>query len=40
MGLALAIAMRAIGLHHGKMRAETAAPGLRVSIELTVGASS
>jgi two-component system sensor histidine kinase CpxA len=40
VGLGLAIAMRAIGLHHGNMRAENAAPGLRVSIELPVDATS
>jgi two-component system sensor histidine kinase CpxA len=37
MGLGLAIAKRAIGLHHGQLRAQNAGPGLRVSIELPVG---
>ncbi len=34
IGLGLAIAMRAVSLHHGQMRAQNANPGLRVSIEL------
>lgn len=34
MGLGLAIARRAIGLHHGRVWAENAVPGLTVSIEL------
>jgi two-component system sensor histidine kinase CpxA len=34
VGLGLAIASRAIGLHHGKLWAENTAPGLRVWIEL------
>ena len=34
VGLGLAIAMRAVGLHHGRMWAENAQPGLRVWIEL------
>ena len=33
-GLGLAIARRAIGVHHGTLRAENVNPGLRVSIEL------
>jgi two-component system sensor histidine kinase CpxA len=37
MGLGLAIAMRAVGLHHGHLRARNAHPGLLVSIELPVG---
>jgi two-component system sensor histidine kinase CpxA len=39
MGLGLAIAMRAVGLHNGQVRAENAHPGLRVSIELPVAAA-
>jgi signal transduction histidine kinase len=39
MGLGLAIAMRAVGLHNGHVRAENAHPGLRVSIELPVAAA-
>ncbi|HXK07784.1 MAG TPA: ATP-binding protein [Verrucomicrobiae bacterium] len=34
VGLGLAIAMRAVGLHHGKVWAQNANPGLRVLIEL------
>jgi signal transduction histidine kinase len=34
VGLGLAIASRAIGLHHGKLWAENTTPGLRVWIEL------
>lgn len=34
VGLGLAIAQRAVSLHHGAVRAENAHPGLRVSIEL------
>jgi signal transduction histidine kinase len=34
VGLGLAIAMRAVGLHHGKLWAQNAKPGLRVLIEL------
>ena len=34
VGLGLAIAMRAVGLHHGRVWAENARPGLRVLIEL------
>jgi two-component system sensor histidine kinase CpxA len=34
VGLGLAIASRAIGLHHGKLWAENVAPGLKVWIEL------
>jgi two-component system sensor histidine kinase CpxA len=34
VGLGLAIASRAIGLHHGKLWAENAHPGLNVWIEL------
>ncbi len=33
-GLGLAIAHRAVSLHHGRLRAENAAPGLLVSIEI------
>lgn len=40
MGLGLAIAMRAVGLYHGQMRAQNAHPGLRVSIELPLGTAS
>lgn len=36
IGLGLAIAMRAVGLHHGHIQAQNAHPGLRVSIELPV----
>ena len=34
VGLGLAIAHRAIGLHHGSLQMENAHPGLRVSVEL------
>jgi two-component system sensor histidine kinase CpxA len=34
VGLGLAIAQRAISVHHGVLRAENANPGLRVVIEL------
>jgi two-component system sensor histidine kinase CpxA len=34
VGLGLAIASRAIGLHHGKLWAENTTPGLKVWIEL------
>jgi len=34
VGLGLAIAARAVSLHHGRIRAENADPGLRVCIEL------
>jgi two-component system sensor histidine kinase CpxA len=34
VGLGLAIAHRAIALHHGRLWAENAGPGLRVSMEL------
>lgn len=37
-GLGLAIAKRAISLHHGNVWAENAAPGLRVRIELPLAA--
>jgi signal transduction histidine kinase len=37
MGLGLAIAKRAVGLHHGQLWAQNAEPGLRVCIELPVG---
>jgi signal transduction histidine kinase len=40
MGLGLAIAMRAVGLHHGQLRAQNAHPGLRVWIELPAGTAS
>jgi two-component system sensor histidine kinase CpxA len=40
MGLGLAIAMRAVGLHHGQMTAQNAHPGLRVSIELPLQTAS
>lgn len=40
VGLGLAIAMRAVGLHHGQVRAQNAHPGLRVSIHLPVGMAS
>jgi signal transduction histidine kinase len=36
MGLGLAIAMRAVGLHHGRLEARNAHPGLRVRIDLPV----
>ena len=36
VGLGLAIAYRAIGLHHGRLWAENAYPGLRVTMELPV----
>jgi two-component system sensor histidine kinase CpxA len=39
MGLGLAIAMRAVGLHHGQLRAQNAYPGLRVLIELPIEAA-
>jgi two-component system sensor histidine kinase CpxA len=39
IGLGLAIAKRAISLHHGGMGAENASPGLRVWIELPAGAA-
>jgi two-component system sensor histidine kinase CpxA len=38
IGLGLAIARRAVTLHHGHLRAENAQPGLRVSIELPLAA--
>ncbi len=38
VGLGLAIAKRAIGLHHGAMAAQNAKPGLMVSIELPLAA--
>jgi signal transduction histidine kinase len=40
LGLGLAIAARAIGVHHGNIRAENAKPGMRILIELPVGAVS
>jgi two-component system sensor histidine kinase CpxA len=36
VGLGLAIAQRAISLHHGRLWAENAQPGLRVIIEVPV----
>jgi two-component system sensor histidine kinase CpxA len=39
-GLGLAIAKRAVGLHHGDVRAVNVQPGLRVSIELPTMARS
>ena len=39
VGLGLAIAMRAIGLHHGAIAARNANPGLQVSIELPLARS-
>jgi len=38
MGLGLAIAMRAVRLHNGRLWAQNAHPGLRVSIELPLSA--
>ena len=40
MGLGLTIAMRAVSLHHGQLRAENAHPGLRITIELPVRTAS
>jgi two-component system sensor histidine kinase CpxA len=40
LGLGLAIAARAIGVHHGNIRAENVSPGMRIFIELPVGAES
>jgi two-component system sensor histidine kinase CpxA len=40
IGLGLAITARAIGLHHGRVHAENADPGLRVCIELPLGAAA
>ena len=37
IGLGLAIAHRAVTLHHGRLWAENASPGLRVTIELPTG---
>jgi len=34
VGLGLAIAQRAVSLHHGRVQAENASPGLKVSVEL------
>jgi hypothetical protein len=34
VGLGLSIAYRAVGLHHGRLWAENAHPGLRVKMEL------
>jgi len=34
VGLGLAIAMRAVTLHHGDLRSENAHPGLRVILDL------
>ncbi len=34
LGLGLSIALRAVNLHHGQIRAENAGPGLRVRFEL------
>jgi two-component system sensor histidine kinase CpxA len=39
MGLGLAIAKRAVGVHHGSLWAQNARPGLRVYIELPLGAA-
>jgi two-component system sensor histidine kinase CpxA len=39
VGLGLAIAARAVSLHHGRIRAENADPGLRVCIELPLAAA-
>ena len=36
VGLGLAIASRAVALHHGRLSAENANPGLRVKMELPV----
>ncbi len=38
VGLGLAIAQRAVALHHGAVRAENAHPGLRVRIEIPLAA--
>ena len=40
LGLGLCIAMRSVELHHGTIRAENAAPGLRVTINLPNGGSA
>jgi signal transduction histidine kinase len=40
IGLGLAIAMRAVSLHHGSMQAQNANPGLRISIELPAVSNS
>jgi two-component system sensor histidine kinase CpxA len=40
MGLGLTIALRAVSLHHGRLRAENAHPGLCIAIELPVRAAS
>jgi signal transduction histidine kinase len=40
IGLGLAIASRAVELHHGTTRAENAEPGLRIRIELDLSAAS
>jgi signal transduction histidine kinase len=40
LGLGLCIAMRSVELHRGTIRAENAAPGLRVTINLPNGSSS
>lgn len=40
IGLGLAIAQRAVTLHHGRLWAENAEPGLRVFIELPAAATS
>ncbi|MEO8594015.1 MAG: HAMP domain-containing sensor histidine kinase [Candidatus Solibacter sp.] len=39
IGLGLAIAARAVELHKGRIRAENAGPGLRISIELDIAAA-
>jgi two-component system sensor histidine kinase CpxA len=39
IGLGLAIAMRAIGLHHGQLWAQNAHPGLKVFIDLPATSS-
>jgi two-component system sensor histidine kinase CpxA len=39
LGLGLAIAQRAVGLHHGELLADNASPGLRVLLKLPIAAA-